>query len=71
MISDYSSPAQAKLGDDVAKYLQDHAEEFGITYLIWKQKIWNAGSPPDAWNQMENRGSDTENHFDHVHVSVS
>lgn len=55
-------------GDAVAAYLQAHAGELGITYIIWKQRIWFPGSA--GWRMMEDRGSATENHFDHVHISV-
>jgi hypothetical protein len=52
----------------VAEYLQGRAGELGITYLIWKQRRW---SPGGSWVAMEDRGSATANHYDHVHVSVS
>jgi hypothetical protein len=55
-------------GDAVAEYLQGRAGELGITYLIWKQRRW---SPGGSWVAMEDRGSATANHYDHVHVSVS
>ena len=54
-------------GDAVAQYLIAHMGELNITYIIWKQRIW-MGS---GWRAMEDRGSPTANHFDHVHVSVS
>jgi hypothetical protein len=38
---------------------------FGVTYVIWRQKIDSGG----GWRGMENRGSPTANHMDHVHVS--
>jgi peptidoglycan hydrolase CwlO-like protein len=53
------------LGDQVADYLLANQEEFGIYYLIWKQRI-NFG---DGWQYMEDRGSPTANHYDHVHAS--
>lgn len=54
-------------GDAVARYLQGRAGELGITYLIWKQRRW---APGGTWVPMEDRGSITANHYDHVHVSV-
>lgn len=54
-------------GDAVARYLQGRAGELGITYLIWQQRRW---SPGGSWVPMEDRGSPTANHMDHVHVSV-
>ncbi|GEL19239.1 hypothetical protein [Pseudonocardia asaccharolytica] len=52
-------------GDRIAQCALRNREALGITYVIWKQRI-NYG---DGWQRMENRGNDTENHFDHVHIS--
>jgi hypothetical protein len=43
----------------------------GVTYVIYEQKIWQAGNPTSEWKVMPDRGSATANHYDHVHVSVS
>lgn len=53
------------LGDAVAEYALAHQQEHGIWYVIWRQRI-NDGS---GWEPMEDRGSITQNHYDHVHVS--
>jgi hypothetical protein len=58
-------------GWDIARYVQAHARELGVTYVIYQQKIWLAGNPTSQWKAMEDRGSITANHYDHVHVSVS
>jgi hypothetical protein len=55
-------------GDRIVVYLQAHASELNIKYLIWQQHIWFPGST--TWRLMEDRGSITANHYDHVHVSV-
>lgn len=55
-------------GDQVAAWLQQNAGRLNITYVIWKQRIWTPGG---SWKPMEDRGDPTQNHFDHVHVSVS
>lgn len=54
-------------GDAVAAFLQAHAGELNINYLIWQQRIWYPGG---GWQWMADRGSITENHYDHVHISV-
>ncbi|NYF97295.1 hypothetical protein [Janibacter cremeus] len=54
-------------GDQVAAWLQQNAGSLNIKYVIWKQRIWRPGS---SWSYMEDRGSATANHYDHVHVSV-
>lgn len=58
-------------GLQIARYVQAHASQFGVTYVIYQQKIWMAGNPTSQWKGMEDRGSPTANHYDHVHVSVS
>ena len=58
-------------GWDIAHYVQAHARELHVTYVIYQQKIWLAGHPTSQWRLMEDRGSRTANHYDHVHVSVS
>jgi len=58
-------------GWDIARYVQAHARELGVTYVIYQQQIWLAGNPTSQWKRMEDRGSTTANHYDHVHVSVS
>ncbi len=57
-------------GRDIARYVQTHARELGVTYVIYEQKIWLAGNPLSQWKFMADRGSRTANHYDHVHVSV-
>jgi hypothetical protein len=52
-------------GDRIAECALANQAELGITYVIWKQRV-NYG---DGWERMSDRGSDTENHFDHVHIS--
>ncbi|QFG27651.1 hypothetical protein F7P10_40985 [Actinomadura sp. WMMB 499] len=56
-------------GDQVAQYVIDNAERLGIKYVIWKQRIYDMRGS-GGWSQMEDRGSITQNHYDHVHVSV-
>ncbi|MCW3005200.1 MAG: Peptidoglycan-binding lysin domain protein, partial [Conexibacter sp.] len=46
-----------------------HWNELGVEYVIWQQKILT--SPTGSWKQMENRGSATANHMDHVHVNYA
>lgn len=56
-------------GDQVAQYVIDNASRLGIKYVIWRQRIYDMRGS-GGWRQMEDRGSITANHFDHVHVSV-
>jgi len=51
--------------NQLADYCAGNLQSLGLKYVIWKQRI-NTGS---GWRQMENRGSITQNHFDHVHIT--
>lgn len=53
------------LGDAVAQFALAHQAEHGIWYVIWRQRYNDGG----GWDPMEDRGSITANHYDHVHVS--
>lgn len=55
-------------GDQVAAWLQANTGQLNIAYIIWQQRIWMPGG---SWKPMSDRGSPTQNHFDHVHVSVN
>jgi hypothetical protein len=55
----------AKKGNAIASDLIRNHERHGVKYLIWNQRIWHPGR---GWRKMEDRGSPTQNHQDHVHV---
>ncbi|MFR9800684.1 hypothetical protein ACL02T_00075 [Pseudonocardia sp. RS010] len=52
-------------GDAIAECAVQNMQTLGVSYVIWQQRI-NYGS---GWEAMEDRGSPTANHRDHVHVS--
>ncbi|MFL0579517.1 serine hydrolase [Dietzia sp. 179-F 9C3 NHS] len=54
-----------KLGDRVANYFTEHADELNVVSVIWQQRYWEGGE----WSDMEDQGDPTENHMDHVHIS--
>jgi hypothetical protein len=58
------------LGDSIASYVRSHASSFGVSEVIWQQHIWSVQRSSEGWRPMEDRGSTTANHYDHVHVSV-
>lgn len=64
------TPAGRRQGDRLATYTQTHARELGVDYIIWYQRIWSADRPSDGWRPMQDRGSASENHRDHVHINV-
>jgi hypothetical protein len=57
-------------GYDIAAWAQANASRLGILYIIYRQRIWDIRSGSSAWVPMEDRGSITANHYDHVHISV-
>ena len=59
------------LGDEIAAYLQQHAAELNLYDVIWYQRIWTPVRASEGWRSMEDRGSSTANHYDHVHVSTN
>lgn len=72
---DFMVPVSSALGDQIADYAIQNMATRGISYIIWKQRFY---APYDSiygsaytWNPMPDRGSITENHYDHVHVSMN
>jgi hypothetical protein len=57
-------------GWQVAEYLRANAGTFGLYDIIYSQKIWTSERSSEGWRYMEDRGSTTANHYDHVHVKV-
>ena len=72
---DVMVPTSSQLGDQVAQYAIDNMDRAGISYVIWKQQFYmpvdNIYGPANTWNQMPDRGGDTANHNDHVHISFN
>ena len=72
---DVMVPTSSQLGDQVAQYAIDNMDRAGISYVIWKQQFYmpvdNIYGPANTWNQMPDRGGDTANHYDHVHISFT
>jgi hypothetical protein len=64
---DYMVGTDAALGDAIAQYQIEHWDELGVEYVIWQQRMLS--SPTGSWQPMEDRGSTTANHYDHVHVN--
>ena len=72
---DFMVPVSSALGDQIAEYAVKNMASRGINYIIWKQRFYapydSKYGPAYTWNPMPNRGSVTENHYDHVHVSMN
>ncbi|CKJ24089.1 LysM domain-containing protein [Streptococcus pneumoniae] len=72
---DFMVPERSELGDKIAEYAIQNMASRGISYIIWKQRFYapfdSKYGPANTWNPMPDRGSVTENHYDHVHVSMN
>ncbi len=63
-------PDGSAVGDRLAQYLQTHADQLGVDYIIWKQRIWSTKRANEGWRGMKDRGSESANHYDHIHLSI-
>ncbi|HBY24693.1 MAG TPA: ligand-binding protein SH3, partial [Propionibacteriaceae bacterium] len=68
MIPNYRS--NVELGTQIRDYFQANASKYHVRYIIYRQHIWTVASAAKGWRYMADRGGDTANHMDHVHISV-
>ena len=57
-------------GWQVADFVRANYSELGVNYVIHAQNIWSVERSSEGWRGMEDRGSTTANHYDHVHVTT-
>ena len=57
-------------GQAVADWLVANAGTLQVRDVIYAQRIWTPEQASAGWRYMEDRGSPTANHYDHVHVAV-
>jgi uncharacterized protein YgiM (DUF1202 family) len=70
MIPNYKSASGKALGYKVAAWAKANARDLGINYVIWNQHIWNITRDSEGWRYMADRGGDSANHKNHVHITV-
>lgn len=58
-------------GGALASFAEKNWKRLNIKYIIWNQHIWNPSRASEGWRMMEDRGGDTANHKDHVHISFN
>jgi hypothetical protein len=68
MIPNYRTADGIALGDRVVAFALDNAERFDLNHVLWRQTSYG---PKRAPRHMGSRGSDTANHFDHVHIATN
>ena len=75
LAADFIVGENTELGNQVAADVTSNMTERGISYVIWQQQFYapfeSIYGPANTWNQMPDRGSVTENHYDHVHVLMN
>lgn len=68
-IPNWQSKSGISLGDRIAADLQRRSRTLGVDYVLWNQTYRPAVEPP-LIQRMEDRGSATANHADHLHVTI-
>lgn len=58
------------LGDAIAAWSITNRGVFGISEIIWWQRIITSRRLSEGWRMMDDRGGITVNHMDHVHLSI-
>ncbi|MFE1170364.1 phage tail tip lysozyme [Nocardiopsis sp. NPDC058789] len=75
-LNEVPSDKMRESGTTVVNFVIANAEEFNISGILWNERKWAAGNDPvGEWNDENTRyaggrGSNTQNHVDHVHISV-
>jgi uncharacterized protein (TIGR03382 family) len=63
-----SSDADNDLGDPIAAWLIEHAEEVGVQYIVWDQQQWSGRKDP---GQKLSPYGGSNPHIDHIHVELT
>ncbi|MGO3660120.1 MAG: peptidoglycan DD-metalloendopeptidase family protein [Corynebacterium casei] len=67
MIPNWETSEGQALGTRVKDWIFANRAKFNVEYMIWQQTYIPSSG---AGNTMEDRGSPTQNHFDHVHITT-
>src|SRR6202023_523750 len=67
MIPNPDSPEGIELGNQIAGFALANSKRWGIDDVIWRHAIY-LGADKGEW--MSEMGSETANHFDHVHIAT-
>lgn len=70
MIPNYRTAEGRQLGTELANWARQNAPGLRIHYVIWRQQIFNVQRAGEGWRFMADRGDDSSNHLNHVHISV-
>lgn len=67
MIPGWNTKSGVMLGNRIKDFVMRNARPLHVDYAIWRQAMWYPGRAPQG---MGDRGSPTQNHYDHVHIRV-
>ncbi|MFN3007040.1 hypothetical protein [Mycolicibacterium wolinskyi] len=68
MIPHYATPEGKALGERIVAYVLDNADRFGVNHVIFRQTLYRHDG---SKKRMSDRGGDTANHYDHVHIATN
>ncbi|MFI6507286.1 coiled-coil domain-containing protein [Streptosporangium sp. NPDC050855] len=63
------TPDALDRGNRLAQWAIDNGQKYGVMYIIWQQRYYDVRTGA-GWRMMSNRGGNTANHIDHVHISM-
>lgn len=67
MIPNHRSPEGIELGNQIAGLALANAKRWGVIHVIWRQAFYPGIGAP-SWTP--DSGSETANHYDHVHIAT-
>ncbi|MEO8815769.1 MAG: glycoside hydrolase [Mycobacterium sp.] len=67
MIPNPHSDEGIELGNQIAGYALANAQRWGVSHVIWRQKIYPGVG---GGNWTSDYGNETANHYDHVHIAT-
>lgn len=67
MIPNHNSEEGIELGNQIAGFALANAKRWGVLHVIWRQGFYPGIGAP-SWTA--DYGSETLNHFDHVHIAT-
>jgi hypothetical protein len=68
MIPNPDSPEGIELGNQIAGFALANAQRWNIDDVIWRHAIYMG---PKSGQYMPEMGSETANHYDHVHIATN
>lgn len=70
MIPGYNTPEGKATGDKIASWVAQNRDPLGVDGMIWRQTSFGYGGDWSSGKVMGDRGSDTQNHMDHLHIML-